>query len=241
MGGSTAQQIRCSSDLGVSTHFQDGTSTAVPANGRRERVSGQTDQSIKGQRGVFFHTFNETKASVVERFDRTLKGHIYKYFNAHNTRRYMEAYNRAYHGSIRPVAIEVTTQNQKEVRQAFYCPPTSKRSVYRYRADLVRISKVKGKFEKSFLPNRSTEMFRIVRTHPRQPVVYTLEDFNGERLLRTFYETELQPVMAAADKFYEVEKIFKRRRREKLYYWVKWVGYPPSFNSWVPATDVKRI
>ncbi|XP_064614106.1 uncharacterized protein LOC135477831 [Liolophura sinensis] len=145
------------------------------------------------------------------------------------------------HRSIRRAPIEVTTQNQKEVRQALYGPPTSKRSVYRYRpGDLVTISKVKGKLEKSYLPNWSTEMFRIVRTHPHQPVVYTLEDLNGERLFGTFNETELQPVTAAADKFYQVKKILKTERcRGKLYYWLKWVVHPPSFNSW--ATDIKRI
>ncbi|XP_064598803.1 uncharacterized protein LOC135465490 [Liolophura sinensis] len=208
-------------------------------------------QAFLKDKGVFFfHTFNETKASVVERFNRTLKGRMYKYFTAHNTRRYLDAlpalvrgYNQAYHRSIRRAPIDVTPQNQKEVRQVLYGPSTHKRSVHRYRAgDLVRISKVKGKFEKSYLPNWSTEMFRIVRSHPRQPAVYTLEDLNGDQLLGTFYETELQPVTAAVDKFYQVEKILKReRRRGKLYYWVKWVGYPPSFNSWVPATDVKRI
>ncbi|XP_064605783.1 uncharacterized protein LOC135470679 [Liolophura sinensis] len=196
-------------------------------------------QAFLKDKGVFFfHTFNETKASVVELFHRSQHSAIPGRLTGAGSR---------LQSSLPP---KHTTspyrrhpQNQKEVRQVLYGPLTAKRSVHRYRAgNLVRISKVKGKFEKSYLPNWSTEMFRIVRSHARQPAVYTLEDLNGDQLLGTFYETELQPLTAAVDKFYQVEKILKRElRRGKLYYWVKWVGYPPSFKSWVPATDVKRI
>ena len=205
---------------------------------------------LKANVVFFFHTFNETKASVIERFNRTFKGRMYKYFTAKNTRRYLDSlpalvrgYNRAYHRSIRRAPIEVTSRNQKEVRQTLYGLPTLRRRKYRYQVgDLVRISKTKGKFEKSYLPNWSTEMFRIARRHPRQPVVYTLEDLNGDRLDGTFYETELQPVTSPTDRYYHVEKILKTEtRRGKPYYFVQWRGWPASFNSWVPATDVKRI
>ena len=207
-------------------------------------------QAFLQRRGVFFfHTFNETKASVVERFNRTFKGRMYKYFTAKNTYRYVDVlpalvagYNRAYHRSIRRAPIDVTWANQTAVRNTLY--GTASRTVrYRYRVgDQVRISKVKGTFEKSYLPNWSEEIFRIHRRHPRQPVVYTLEDLNGEVLKGTFYETELQPVTTTAETYYRVETILDtERRRGKLYHLVKWRGWPASFNSWVPASDMKRI
>ena len=37
----------------------------------------------------FFTTHNETKASIVERFNRTLKGKMWKYFTANNTLKYI--------------------------------------------------------------------------------------------------------------------------------------------------------
>lgn len=209
-------------------------------------------QDFLKRHGVFFfHTFNETKASVVERFNRTFKGRMYKHFTANNTRRYLDVvpdltqgYNQAYHRSIRRAPITVTPDNQKEVRAWLYGPALSSRGpTYRYQVgDLVRISKVKGTFEKSYLPNWSEEMFRILQRHPREPVVYTLEDLNGERLEGTFYETELQPVTAADDRFYQVESVLDtKKERGKTYHLVKWMGWPASFNSWVAATDVKRI
>ena len=38
-----------------------------------------------------YSTFNERKAVVFERFDRTLKNIMWKYFKANNTRFYLDA------------------------------------------------------------------------------------------------------------------------------------------------------
>jgi hypothetical protein len=39
-----------------------------------------------------------------------------------------------------------------------------------------------------------------------------------------------------------VEKILRRKRENGiLKYFVKWVGYPNTNNSWVNATDVMRL
>ena len=43
---------------------------------------------LQKKRIAFFTTYNETKASIVERFDRTLKGKMWKYFTANNTLKY---------------------------------------------------------------------------------------------------------------------------------------------------------
>ena len=64
-------------------------------------------QSFLKEKNIhFFTTNNELKASVVERFNRTLKTRMWKYFTAKNTRVYIEilqdivhAYNNSYHQS----------------------------------------------------------------------------------------------------------------------------------------------
>ena len=49
-------------------------------------------------------------------------------------------------------------------------------------------------------------------------------------------------VTSPADRYYQVEKILKTEtRRGKPYYFVQWRGWPVSFNSWVPGTDIKHI
>ena len=54
--------------------------------------------------------------------------------------------------------------------------------------DQVRISKIKRKFEKGYLPNFSKEIFTISKQVPRDLPVYKLKDYDGEELKGTFYE-----------------------------------------------------
>jgi transposase InsO family protein len=55
-------------------------------------------QSFLKSKGVhFFTTKNETKASVIERFNRTLKTKMWKYFTSQNTFRYLDVLDKLVH------------------------------------------------------------------------------------------------------------------------------------------------
>jgi len=65
----------------------------------------------------------DLKASVVERFNRTLKTKMYRYFTHANTRRYVDVlddlvhtYNNTYHRSIGMAPVEVGPHNENDVR-----------------------------------------------------------------------------------------------------------------------------
>jgi hypothetical protein len=100
---------------------------------------------------------------------------------------------------------------------------------------------MKRKFEKGYLPNFSKEIFTISKQIPRQPPVYKLKDYDQEELDGTFYNEELQKVIKEDD-VYEVEEILEKKGRGKNeQYFVKWLGYPAKFNSWIPASQLKNI
>ena len=63
------------------------------------------------------------------------------------------------------------------------------------------------------------------------PWTYAISDLNGEEIVGSFYEKELQK---ANQKEFRIEKVIKRKGN-KLY--VKWKRYNNSFNSWI---DKKR-
>ena len=87
----------------------------------------------------------------------------------------------------------------------------------------------------------SKEIFTVSQQIPRQPPVYKLKDYDQEELSGTFYNEELQKVIKEDD-VYEVEKILKKRGKGKnSEVFVKWLGYPAKFNSWIPASQVKEI
>ena len=63
------------------------------------------------------------------------------------------------------------------------------------------------------------------------PWTYAISDLNGEEIVGSFYEKELQK---ANQKEFRIEKVIERKGN-KLY--VKWKRYNNSFNSWI---DKKR-
>ena len=100
---------------------------------------------------------------------------------------------------------------------------------------------MKRTFAKGYLPNFSKEIFTISQQKPRQPPVYKLKDYDQEELDGTFYNEELQKVIKKDD-VYEIEKILKKRGKGKnSQVFVKWLGYPAKFNSWIPAAQVKDV
>ncbi|XP_061170373.1 uncharacterized protein LOC133179696 [Saccostrea echinata] len=177
---------------------------------------------------------------------------MWRYFTRHKTRRYLEvlpdlvyAYNHTYHRSIKRAPVQVNASNVLKVWKTLYGKSNRKQFLKPQfkEGDQVRISKAKRTFEKGYLPSWTTELFTISKRVPgRYPYVYRVQDYNGEELQGTFYEKELQKIIKKDD-VYEVEEILgykKRRVGRKIIQEVKvrWKGYPPSFDSWIPQTDL---
>ena len=98
--------------------------------------------------------------------------------------------------------------------------------------DYVRISKYKTIFAKGYTPNWSEEIFMINRIKNTVPWTYVINDINGEEIIGTFYEKELQ---GKNQQKFRIDKIIKRKGN-KLY--VKWKGYNNSFNIWIDKKDI---
>ena len=93
--------------------------------------------------------------------------------------------------------------------------------------DHVRISKYKNIFAKGYTPNWSEEVFVINKIKNTVPWTYVINDLNGEEIIESFYEKELQKT---SQKEFRIEKVLKRKV-DKLY--VKLKGYDNRFNSWI--------
>ena len=73
--------------------------------------------------------------------------------------------------------------------------------------DIVRISKYKKNFPKSYTPNWSEEAFMVKNVTNTVPWTYAIDDLNGEEIVVTFYEKELQK---PNQKEFRIEKVIKR-------------------------------
>ena len=69
--------------------------------------------------------------------------------------------------------------------------------------DHVRISKYKNIFAKKYISHWSEEVFVIKKAKNTVPWTYVINDFNGEEIIGTFYEKELQE--------FRIEKVIKRK------------------------------
>ena len=96
-------------------------------------------------------------------------------------------YNNTHHRTIKMKPIDVTNNtyidSNKEVNNN---DPKSKVG------DHVRISKYTNIFAKGYTPNWSGEVFVIKKVKNTFPWTYVINDLNGEEIIGTFYEKELQ-------------------------------------------------
>ena len=98
--------------------------------------------------------------------------------------------------------------------------------------DYVRISKYKNIFAKGYTPNWSEEVSVIKKVKNTVPWTYVISDLNGEEIIGTFYEKELQKTNQQE---FGIGKVIKKKGN-KLH--VKWKGCDSLFNSCI---DKKKI
>lgn len=196
-----------------------------------------------------YSTFGEHKSVVAERFNRTLKEMMYKRFTAENTRNWIDMldglvweYNNRYHSTIgmKPVEARLKSNYVKALENTLKKTNYQKREKPAFKInDKVRISRIKGIFEKGYLPNWSEEMYTIHSIKETNPVTYILKDGLGEVLQGGFYREELQPT---SQEIFRVEKVLKRKKIKGVEYGlVKWVGYSEKHNQWIPIKDTTKI
>ena len=101
--------------------------------------------------------------------------------------------------------------------------------------DFVKIPRKKDKFEKGATSKWTEEIFKIAKSKKTpQKYIYKLVDYDGEPITSIFYPEEINKVKEP--KIYKVEKVIRTRinpQSKKREYFVKWLGYPDKFNSWV--------
>jgi hypothetical protein len=195
-----------------------------------------------------FSTQSSNKASVAERFNRSLKSLMYKYFTAQNTYRWkdvlpdlLKTYNSRYHRSIKRSPNSVNYNNESDVYRDLY----KKRPKFGKKlnvGDFVRISRKRHVFQKGYLPNFTEEVFKISKVISNHaPYRYELEDFSGEQIKGRFAPEELQETIKEGD-VWKIDRIIRRvKRPDGVFYFVKWRGFPDKFNSFVSEQDIVNL
>ena len=207
---------------------------------------------------VYSTSSQEIKSSPAERFIRTLKSKIYRYLTANNTRTYLNvlhelvgAYNNTIHRGLtsgqtpRQVHLMKDPRSLRgQFRKIFKSarptrnPPTS--PLTSGRAVRIAGAERSSRFNRGYLAQNTEEIFIIDKVLRQQDLhTYRLRDLRGEPIRGVFYREELVPV--SLPERFPVRVLRSRTRRGKREYFVRWVGYPESENSWITAKDLQML
>jgi hypothetical protein len=110
-----------------------------------------------------YSMYTNIKASVVERFNKTLKEKMWKqFFSIQGIFKWIDilpklvhSYNHTYHNTIKMKPVDINLKNQEIVYYDVFRPNESlpiKPPKYRV-GDHARVSKIKGTFEKGYTAN----------------------------------------------------------------------------------------
>lgn len=190
------------------------------------------------------------KAAIVERFNRTLKNKMWRYFTMSTKENWTNvlqdivySYNHSVHRTLGCRPVDVTSATTADIREKVFQRHTPRQKKTDIKVgDTVRISKVKSVFAKGYLPNWTEEIFTVDSINRKNnPITYKLKDYQGEVIEGSFYRQEIEPVIHGGD-LYVVEKVLRtEKRRGEKWCLVKWAGYPSSMNSWVRKSDISSL
>ena len=132
-----------------------------------------------------YSTENEEKSSVVQRWIKTMKEKMWKYFSANSTNVYINVlpdlvreYNNTRHSSIKMTPVKASKkENELRVWRNLY---PDHLEIYDIKpkfsvGDKVRISKKEKTFEKGYTTRWTEEIFTIVEVKFTSPVTYRME------------------------------------------------------------------
>ena len=198
---------------------------------------------------------SEIKSSLAERAIRTIKARIYRFITSQNSPRYIDelqnmvsAYNYSLHSGLKnkqtPIAIHNLKDPSSIKRQFHAMYKNPKQPAYSISpplavGDIVRLvgSARSSVFHKGYTQQNTHELFRIKAIkHKNDPRTYLLEDLSLEPIQGIFYAPEL--VLSALPESYDIKILRSRKIKGKKQYFVSWLGYPTSFNSWIDANDI---
>ena len=137
-----------------------------------------------------FSTYNKGKYVVAERFITTLKNKIFKHMTAVLRNVYFDIvnkYSNTVHRSIKTKPIYIKSDSYPEYNE------DSNETDPKFKVgDYVRISKYKNIFAKGYTQNWSEEVFVVSKIKNTVPWTFVISDSNGEPIIGSFYEKELQ-------------------------------------------------
>ena len=206
-------------------------------------------------------TRNETKANYAERVIKTLKTKLTKYMYHKQTHRWIDvlplvtkSYNSSYHSAIQQTPLQALDANNIDLWNIQYAPKKRKmkmtgdrappqKSIFKLQVgDVVRLSRMKHAFTRAYDERWTHELFIITDMSSQQAIPqYTLKAWNNDPIDGLFYEEELEKVFVDNKTKYKIAKRVPKKTNGIEGYNVKWYGWGPQYDTWIPKSSITNI
>ena len=206
----------------------------------KEFLNKNVDDLRKKYNIEIYHTYGIAKAAIIERYNRTQKSNMYKFFTKNGNHIWynilddiVKLYNNKKHSGINNLTPknayfgEIDLQKEREKED-------TKEPKFNIN-DRVRISYKRDILDqKGYLPNWTYQIYIITHVLKTNPITYKLKtEDDNEEIKGSFYESEMQ-LTKQKKGVYLINKILKTRTvKGKKQYFVSWIGYDNSKNSWI--------
>lgn len=202
---------------------------------------------------TLYHTYGNSKSCIVERFNRTLKTNLWRYFTAARSRNWEKVlpvfiadYNKRKHRTINMTPKEAHSLDDEGIialytHQYGDIPSKNERPAKFKVGDYVRLNRSKEIFEKGYHPSWTMELFKVVKVMNTVPWTYRVDDLLKDSYEGSFYEQEMQLSKQDPKKdAFLVENVISSKykrvgTKNKKYDLVKFMGYSDKHNAWIPA------
>ena len=213
------------------------------------------DKLLKKNNIHLYSVYGASKVANVERLNQTLKNIMFKILTARQSHNWISilddvllTYNNAIHSGIgttpnkaykNPKLVKNNNLINDELLPFYNDDDNDKTATFKL-GDYVRISRLKGTFEKGYEENWTREVFQIVVINHTDPVTYKLNDLQREPIDGSFYANELQ--VTTIPFFALINKVIKRKivKGKKLMF-VSWSGYSDKFDTWINDEQSNNI
>ena len=156
---------------------------------------------------ILYHTEGKNKATIAERFVKTIKGKMWKYMTENNTKKIIDVlddlvneYNNTEHSTIKMTPFEASRkENEDKVFKTAYIVDGAKKDIKKEISkidlkvnDRVRITRKKKEGAKGYEANWSDEIFKIREIKKTIPLTFLLSDAKDHHIKGPFYKQEIQ-------------------------------------------------
>lgn len=205
--------------------FKTGRKPQIIYSDNGKEFMGECKKYFKENEIRIIETRSIHKAAMIERFNRTLKEKMFRYFSFSKKTRYIdvlpklvENYNKSYHRIIKIDPASVNLSNEKQIYKTQYKDLDDEYVVkFKFKiGDYVREIVDKKVFEKGYTPGWSKYIYVITNRLPTQPPTYQIKGLDGREYDWKYYKEELQKVKIPYDTFQVLDETKEQYKVTKL-------------------------